>query len=267
MYTVGEFSRICQVSVKTLHHYDRIGLLTPFKVDPFTGYRYYTQEQVEKMLLIGRLKRYGFSLDEIREIMECKDRRVLFSKLRQQKIILEEQKRKTELVIRELSDHLQSFERTGDIMEYQKQYEIRLEETPERAVLANRQMMGVEEFGKYYGPLFERTARDHITPDGIVGAVYYDEEFSHECSDIELIVGVAEKGRADKVMEGHLCAVTVHRGAYSSLPDAYGALTAWIEQNGYEWDGAPYDIYKKSHMHNLPPEAWETEVYFPVKKK
>lgn len=242
MYTVGEFSRICQVSVKTLHHYDRIGLLTPFKVDPFTGYRYYTQEQVEKMLLIGRLKRY-------------------------EKIILEEQKRKTELVIRELSDHLQSFERTGDIMEYQKQYEIRLEETPERAVLANRQMMGVEEFGKYYGPLFERTARDHITPDGIVGAVYYDEEFSHECSDIELIVGVVEKGRADKVMEGHLCAVTVHRGAYSSLPDAYGALTAWIEQNGYEWDGAPYDIYKKSHMHNLPPEAWETEVYFPVKKK
>ena len=30
MYTIGEFSKICQVSVKTLHHYDRIGLLTPF---------------------------------------------------------------------------------------------------------------------------------------------------------------------------------------------------------------------------------------------
>ena len=62
MFTVGEFSRICQVSIKTLHHYDRIGLLAPLKVDPFSGYRYYGQQQVEKMLLIGRMKRYGFSL-------------------------------------------------------------------------------------------------------------------------------------------------------------------------------------------------------------
>ena len=85
MYTIGEFSKICQVSVKTLHHYDRIGLLTPFRVDSFTGYRYYTRDQVQQMLLIGRLKRYGFSLEEIRTLIECTDSRVLLSKLRQQK--------------------------------------------------------------------------------------------------------------------------------------------------------------------------------------
>lgn len=43
MLTIGAFSKICQVSVKTLHHYDRIGLLTPKKVDAVTGYRYYDQ--------------------------------------------------------------------------------------------------------------------------------------------------------------------------------------------------------------------------------
>lgn len=160
MYTVGEFSKICQVSVKTLHHYDRIGLLKPFCVDEFTGYRYYTREQVERMLLIGRLKRYGFSLEEVRSILECKDSRVLFSKLQHQKEKLEMQKQETELVIRELSGHLQSFERTGDIMGYQKQYEVRLLEAPERILLSNRQMMGVYEFGKYYSPLFERIAKD-----------------------------------------------------------------------------------------------------------
>lgn len=100
-----------------------------------------------------------------------------------------------------------------------------------------------------------------------MGAVYHDQEFSHECSDVELIVGVTEKEKADQVMGGHLCAMTVHRGAYSSLSDAYGALTAWIEETGYEWDGAPYDIYTKSFLHNLAPGEWETEVYFPVRKK
>ena len=54
MFAIGEFSKICQVSVKTLHHYDRIDLLKPQKVDPFTGYRYYEKEQMERMLLIKR---------------------------------------------------------------------------------------------------------------------------------------------------------------------------------------------------------------------
>ena len=107
MLTVGEFSKICQVSVKTLHHYDRIGLLRPQKVDPFSGYRYYGKEQVERMLLIGRLKHYGFSLKDVKLLLECKDERVLFSKLWKQKEKLKLQKREMELVIGELSAHLQ----------------------------------------------------------------------------------------------------------------------------------------------------------------
>lgn len=267
MFTVGEFSRICQVSIKTLHYYDRIGLLVPLKVDPFSGYRYYGKQQVEKMLLIGRLKRYGFSLDDIKILLSCGDGRVLFSKLCRQKEQLEAQKRDMGLIISELSAHLQNFERTGDIMGYQKDYEVTVTETPDRIVLASRKNMGVKEFGTYYSGLYERMAREHLTPDGVRGAVYYDQEFNHESSDIELIVGIQEKEKGDKIMEGRLCAMTIHKGGYSALSDAYGALVAWIEENGYEWDGAPYDIYVKTQFDNLKPEDWETEVYFPIKKK
>lgn len=267
MLTVGEFSKICQVSVKTLHHYDRIGLLNPFKVDPFTGYRYYSQQQVDQMLLIRRLKRYGFSLEEIGNLLVCTQEQVLFSKLQQQKEKLKWQKKEVELIISELSAHLQNFERTGDIMEYQKGYEIRMTKTSDRVVLACRQMMGVNDFGKYYSSLYERIAKERLTPDGVRGAVYYDKEFNSECSDIELIVGIKEKEVADKIIESHICAMTVHKGSYSSLPDAYGALVAWIEKNDYEWDGAPYEIYTKTQFDSLAPEEWETEIYFPVKKK
>lgn len=38
---IGEFSKLCGVTVKTLHHYEKLGLITPSKVDPWTGYRYY----------------------------------------------------------------------------------------------------------------------------------------------------------------------------------------------------------------------------------
>ena len=267
MFTIGEFSKVCQVSVKTLHHYDRIDLLKPRKVDQFTGYRYYDREQMERMLLIKRLKRYGFSLEEIREFLDCTDKRALFLKLLKQKEKLKEQMQELGQVVREISAHLQDVERTGDIMGYQKNYEIQLKETPKRAVLACRKNMGVEEFGKYYSTLYERVPKEKVTPNGITGAVYYDKEFNPECSDIELIVGIREQEKADKIMEGTLCAVTVHKGSYSSLSDAYGAMTTWIAENGYECNGAPYDIYVKTGFDRLAMEEWETEVYFPVKKK
>ena len=152
-------------------------------------------------------------------------------------------------------------------MDYQKGYNIELKDVPARNVIACRQKMGVDEFGKYYSTLYERVPKERVTPNGLVGAVYYDKEFDHKCSDIELIVGVREKDKADKVMESGLCAVTTHKGPYSSLGEAYAALVEWIAENGYEWYGAPYDIYTKTQFDSLSPEDWETEVYFPVRKK
>lgn len=46
---IGEFARLAHVSLKTLHHYDAVGLLPPAHVDRFTGYRYYTLEQLPRL--------------------------------------------------------------------------------------------------------------------------------------------------------------------------------------------------------------------------
>ena len=110
MLSIGEFSKICQVTVKTLRHYDRIGLLKPIQVDEMTGYRYYSRKQMEQMLLIQRLKRYGFSLEEIQVILHCTEKGALLSKMQQQKEKLRQQKSNLELAIGELSAHLQNYE-------------------------------------------------------------------------------------------------------------------------------------------------------------
>ena len=155
MLSIGEFSKICQVTVKTLRHYDRIGLLKPVQVDEMTGYRYYSRKQMEQMLLIQRLKRYGFSLEEIQVILHCTEKGALLSKMQQQKEKLRQQKSNLELAIGELSAHLQNYERTGNLMDYQKGYNIELKDVPARNVIACRQKMGVDEFGKYYSTLYE----------------------------------------------------------------------------------------------------------------
>ena len=120
MLQIGEFSRICQVSVKTLHHYDKIGLLVPAEVDQVTGYRYYQVEQIDSMNYIQRLKRYGFSLEEIQQIITLSDEKEISRLLRQQRDKLKREQQEKATILNELQTHISIFERTGDVMTYQK---------------------------------------------------------------------------------------------------------------------------------------------------
>lgn len=266
MFSIGQFSKTCMVTVKALRHYDKLGLIKPEYTDKWTGYRYYGEEQIPLMLSIIRLKRYGFSLNEIKEILSETDKKELFLKMEKQKALLEGQRSEIDGIIAELNRHLQNFERTGDIMNYRNNYEITLEQAEPKAVLASRQMMSVAEFGKYYGQIFERAAKNRIRLTYETMAIYHDKEFNQDWSDIEVAVCVENPAEADRVIDSGLCAVTVHRGGYSNLSDAYATLVEWIGENGYEIAAAPYEIYVKNQYDKLPPEQWETKIFFPVKK-
>lgn len=65
MLKIGEFARLAQVSLKTLRHYEKIGLLLPAYLDPENGYRWYAMDQLSNMMRILALKDCGFALDEI----------------------------------------------------------------------------------------------------------------------------------------------------------------------------------------------------------
>jgi DNA-binding transcriptional MerR regulator len=60
MLSIGEFSNICKVSTKTLRYYAEIGLIFSEEINSENGYRYYSIDQLETMLLINRLKSYVF---------------------------------------------------------------------------------------------------------------------------------------------------------------------------------------------------------------
>ena len=66
---IGEFAKICRTRISVLRHYDKQGLLVPAYTDRFTGYRYYTEEQLHVFKQIAALKQAGFSLAEIKMIL------------------------------------------------------------------------------------------------------------------------------------------------------------------------------------------------------
>jgi DNA-binding transcriptional MerR regulator len=70
MLRIGDFSKIGQVSVKTLRYYDAVDLLNPIDVDPATGYRYYSFDMLPKLNRILALKELGLSLEQIKQLLE-----------------------------------------------------------------------------------------------------------------------------------------------------------------------------------------------------
>lgn len=266
LISIGQFSKICSVSIKALRYYDKVDLLKPAKVDEQTGYRYYNEDQLNDMLIINRLKRYKFSLIEIKSFLSLKDKRVLFSKLREQAVKIETDIDHKTMLLKELNSVIKNFERTGEIMNLKKNYTVALTNREDIPILSSRQNMSVEDFGKYYGLLFTKISREGITTTGEVLAIYHDKEFDENNSDIEVGIKIKDKEKATRILKGGLCASTVHKGSYANLPEAYASIVKWIEANNYKIAAPPYEIYRKSHVDNIPAEDWETDIYFPIKK-
>lgn len=72
-YSIGEFSRICRLPVRTIRYYQEEGILMPQRVDPDSGYRYYGPEAAEKARIVRALRELGFSIAEIRELTAAEE--------------------------------------------------------------------------------------------------------------------------------------------------------------------------------------------------
>lgn len=82
MYKIKEFSDITNTSIVTLRYYDEIGLFKPNYVDLYSGYRYYNDNQINIIQKINLLKKFGLSLDEIKEYLNTNNEEILIKKMK-----------------------------------------------------------------------------------------------------------------------------------------------------------------------------------------
>jgi effector-binding domain-containing protein len=269
MIKIGYFSRISQVPVKTLRYYDEMGLLKPVEVDRFTGYRYYSFDQLRQLNRILALKDLGFSLEQI-------------SKLLTQELPVAELRGMLRMKQEELRQHLQDdLARLERVEARLKQLEQEIEMPDYDVVLKKVDpilVAGVREIIPAYpeqGHLWEKLetylGRLKVTPNGACFTVYYADEPE---IDAEVCEPLSDRMPASKSIQVHelpainTMACVVHHGPFVTLSEAYTALLKWIESNGYRCVGPVREIY-------LEPPATAgsqtdpntvTEIQFPVEK-
>jgi DNA-binding transcriptional MerR regulator/effector-binding domain-containing protein len=272
MLRIGEFSKICQASIKALRHWDAIDLLKPAYTDPHTGYRYYSIEQIGDVNRLLALRTIGLSLQEVAHLLQenptSDDIRALLNAKRQ---ALSHQIQEAEAMLAALEGRLRLMDSASTFTPY----EVTLKSSEPMQVLAVRTIVpdleALVNLLQVTHPYARRKDNTNLL------AVFHDEGYESELMDVE--VGFPFAGERPKsiplendlhmrpaVLAGvPLLACTVHHGQWLTLPEAYVRLGRWIDQSGYTICGAGREIF-----HLIDWEGHQrdtvTELQFPVKR-
>lgn len=265
MLKIGEFARLSQVSMKTLRHYDTLGLLRPSRIDLENGYRLYEIEQLADMMRIQALKDCGFALEEIAQLLQTHDVKAITALLNQrvadqQQVISEEQARLQRLIAR--IKLLASTEHTPH-------YDVVLKRTEPLTLIGLRQCIPSRE---NIGPLAETALRlfeqQSLVPMGAMVHIYFEVE----TENIDLFVGApvialpsAIPGLTrERFAGGEQVACVLHQGDYAAINNAYVALHLWLSTSGYRLSGPCREIYHRSPRHTADAASYLTEIQLPI---
>lgn len=268
--TIGEFSRFCQVTVKTLRYYDKIGLLVPYEVDDWSHYRYYDVSQMQQLNAILRLKDLGFSLDEIGALLDAGTHKPDLEQIEAKKEAMKQQ-------IRDLVDKLSALQRMGDsIRHIDSMGRISMQSLPAITVASCRRVLKRREdltplFSKVINPEIQRLGCKRTLP--IYGfAIEHEREYKTEYIDTEYCLQVDEACADSTIVkfrrlpEVPMAVCLKHVGRYDSFGESFAEVMGYIEQKGFTMCGN-YRISFEEAIHNQRnPERFVTIIQVPVAK-
>lgn len=277
MIKIGEFSKLAQVPIATLRHYDQVGLLKPIKVDEVTGYRYYAANQLSRLHRILALKGLGFSLDQIGVVLaEGLTPEEMRGMLRLRHAQLRQQLAEMENQLVDVEVRLRQIEREEQLSAYDvmlKTVEPLLVASV-RTILPNHNAVGAL-FKEVYDAIGEHVGAALGSNPGEKGqtlVLWYDAEYKETEVDgaaaFILNCPVPDNGRMHvHELPAATMAATIHHGAYNRINEAHEAVIQWIESNGYRIAGADREIDWYNTMPiNFDDPSYVTEIQYPVEK-
>ena len=268
MFKIGEFSKLSQVTVKTLRYYDEIGLLKPAEVDRFTSYRYYSASQLPRLNRILALKDLGLALDQIAQLLEddlSPDQ--IRGILRLKQVEIQRQVQEEQARLARVEQRLRQMEQE----ETMPSQEVVLKNVPAQPVASVRDVApAYSVIGQFLGEVFAHLGQHRISPAGPPIGIYHDHEYREQDVDIEAVVPVAgavPEGERVKAYElpGAEMACLVHQGRPDTIGGTYGQLMNWIETSGYRIAGPPREVYVQ--WQDDDPSGSVIELQLPVEKE
>lgn len=250
--TIGEFSRLTHLTVKTLRHYHDQGLLVPYAVDEMSGYRRYSVDQVPDALLIGRLRRLEMPLAEVRRVLESTDTVERDEAIADHLLRMEAELSRTRAIVVSLRG----------LLTPAPGLEIRRRSLPDLtavAVTARVERDGISLWCQRTFPELYQGLR--TPPTGPGGALYSEEFFTEAYGEVTAYVPVA--GGAQRI-PGGTYAVATHLGSFVDFDRTYAALGTHVATDEVAAPGPIREIYLVSPPDTTDEAHYRTEVCWPI---
>jgi effector-binding domain-containing protein len=266
MYKIGEFSKITQLTVKTLRYYDEISLLQPAMIDSENSYRYYDEANYEKALKIKTLKKFDFSLKEILEVVDnIEDPQDMTAYLNEKALQLELRMKELKWMKTKIEREVLELKEEKIMKEAQK---IEIKDLEDILVASVRYKGKYEDVGQYIGQLFKNVG---MNASGTPFSLYYDEAYTEENADVEVCVAIKKSvnkgGVSTRTLQGEKVVSLVHVGSYETLSKSYKRITDYIHENNLISNTPSREIYLKGPgmLMKGNPDKYQTEIQIPVK--
>ncbi len=252
------------LSIKTLRHYHQVGLLEPAQVNPDTGYRYYSRDQIPQAQVIRRLRDLEMPVPEVRAVLRAPDVSTRNAFIASHLDNLETELSKIHAAVDSLRSIL---------------------ETPVSAVTIEHRTtgpmtaIGVGEtvdrddvFAWWQGALGELRGvvrAQELKVTGPPGGLYASELFQHGRGEATVFIPIKTEIRPiGRVMpitvpESEL-AVLTHRGSLDDIDISYGQLGSYVTTHEISIEGPLREYYLVDGDDGADPDEWVTEICWPV---
>jgi DNA-binding transcriptional MerR regulator len=263
---IGDFARATHLSVKTLRHYHRIGLLEPADVDRATGRRRYSTAQIPTAQVIRRFRALEMPLERIQEVIAAPDVGTRNELIAAHLSRLEANLARTRDAVASLRNLLHQSSGAAPVnIEHRS-----IEAVPAAAIC---EVIDIDDALSWYqgalGELHATVAAQHIPPAGSGGGIFADDLFSHERGEATIFVPCSAPVRP----MGRVCpltvpraelAIIVHAGALIDVDRAYGSLATYVADHALAIDGPMREYYLVGGRETPDESQWRTEIGWPI---
>lgn len=274
MFRIGEFSKLCGLSIDTLYHYEKMKLLEPVLIDKFSNYRYYDASQLVTVNKIMALKDARFSLEEISEVLkQGLPLTSLIHLLENKSLAMEEEllkemnrldRLRTNIFLIKNGGIPQMNEITIKSIEPIRMASIR------RSFPSNRFDEELTDMWAQVNEYIDRMNGKRTVPCMMLYHIGWADMDSTSTLEVEVVEPITKSFPGNEeikvyelpAVERMVC--IVHQGPFSTIGKTFEALYEWIKQNGFQKCGPIREIYHKGEWATDNPEEYITELQIPV---
>ncbi len=259
MLTIGEFSRLTHLSVRTLRRYHDAGLLEPATVDDATGYRYYSADQIPTAQVIHRLRQLDVPLPDVQRILRAPDPRARAGLVADHLHRLESELDRTRAAVASLRRLLRPEPARLDV---------ELRAVPAATVAAVEDDVSHDQVLSWYAGAMAELDAVVGEPSGVPGGLYDNALIEDGRGHLLVYRPTADPPHSGRVHPVTLpaveLAVTTHVGEHDDIDVTYGELGAWVVANALAVAGPVREHYLVGPRDTAEPRAWRTEIGWPV---